>query len=71
MPELGGIATSLVPALLKIFAMPIDFGCSVERLSLWKSMCADPAANRPYTHATVTGNFVLSDPFANLLHNCR
>jgi hypothetical protein len=69
-PELGGIVTSLVPALFQILAVFVDGRFAVAELSLRKSTSTYPAANRPYAETAALGNFALGDAFRGLLHNC-
>src|SRR6516162_3822876 len=69
MPELSGIVTSFVPALLKILAMSIDLGSSLCGPSLWKYLRTDPTANCSYTNVAGAGDFTLSDTFADSLHD--
>jgi hypothetical protein len=69
MPELSGIVTSFLPALLKILAMSIDLGFALSRPSLWKYLRADPTADRSYTDIAGTRDLALSDAFADLLHD--
>src|SRR6266702_2261223 len=68
MPELGGIVTSLIPALLKILAMSIDLGPALCSPALWKYFGADPSTNCSYADTAVTSDFMLSDTLADLLH---
>src|ERR1700761_8732291 len=69
MPELGGIATSLIPALLKILAMSIDLRSALCSPSLWKYLSADPSTNCAYADTAATSDFMLSDTLAHLLHH--
>jgi hypothetical protein len=69
MPELGGIVTSLIPALLKILAMSIDLGSALCNPSLWKYLSADPSTNCSYADTAATSDFMLSDTLADLLHH--
>jgi hypothetical protein len=45
-PELSGIVTALLPALLQIPLVLIDRGCMTARPALWKAAGTDPTANR-------------------------
>src|SRR5579859_5180679 len=69
MPELGGIATSLIPAPLKILAMSIDLGPALRDPSLWKHLSADPSTNCSYTYTAATSDFMLSYALSNLVHH--
>ena len=69
MPELGGIVTSLIPALLKILAMSIDLGPALGNPSLWKYLSANPSTNCSYADTTATSDFMLSDALADLVHH--
>src|ERR1700688_702533 len=69
MPELGGIVTSLIPALLKVLAMSIDLGPALYGPSLWKYLSANPSTNCSYADTTSTSDFMLSDTLADLLQH--
>src|SRR5260370_7579611 len=69
MPELGCIVTSLIPALLKVLAMSIDFGPAHYDPSLWKYLSANPSTNCSDADTTATSDFMLSDTHADLLHH--
>src|ERR1700730_11256056 len=69
MPELGGIVTPLIPALLKILAMSIDLGPALRDPSLWKQLSTDPSTYCPYADTAATSYFMLSDALADLVHH--
>ena len=69
MPELGGIVTSFIPALLKILAMSINLGPALRDPSLWKHLGTDPSTNCSYADTAVTSDFMLSDALVDLVHN--
>jgi hypothetical protein len=68
-PELAGIVTTLLPALAQIFAMSINLRGARSRLSLRKSVGANPTTNRPNAKAATTSDIDLSDALTHLLHH--
>ena len=68
-PELRGIVTSLLPALLNIAAMFVDGACMTARPPLWKAMSIDPVANGFTGKAAAARNLPLRIALPHFLYD--